>query len=185
MRPTSSLLGVAAAALTLATALAGVSAPGTASAGATPPSGTAVPAGPAPGSPVPSSPPPSSPVPSDPAPSSPVPGNPAPSGTACTVRYSAYTWDTYLTSSITIVNTGVTTITAWRLTFPLPAGQRITTGWNAVYSPSSGTVTARGHDDHVTIGPGGAIAIGFVADHTGDTGSPSSFTLNGTPCALG
>jgi cellulase/cellobiase CelA1 len=114
-----------------------------------------------------------------------VPSSPAPSGAACTVRYSAYTWDTYLTSSITIVNTGATTITAWRLTFPLPPGQRITTGWNAVYSPSSGTVTARGHDDNVTIGPGGAIAIGFVADHTGDTGSPSSFTLNGTPCALG
>ncbi|MEU7959349.1 cellulose binding domain-containing protein [Micromonospora humida] len=165
MRPTSSLLGVAAAALTLAAALAGVSAPGTASAGTTPPSGTAVPASPPPSSPVPSSPP--------------------PSGAACTVRYSAYTWDTYLTSSITITNTGVTTITSWRLTFPLPPGQRITTGWNAVYSPSSGTVTARGHDDHVTIGPGGAIAIGFVADHTGDTGSPSSFTLNGTPCALG
>ncbi|WP_431920212.1 cellulose binding domain-containing protein [Micromonospora wenchangensis] len=155
MRPKNSLLGVAAAAVTLAAALYGVSAPTTASAGTTPPSSTA------------------------------VPGSPPPSGAACTVRYSAYTWDTYLTSSITVTNTGVTTITSWRLTFPLPTGQRITTGWNAVYSPSSGTVTARGHDDHVTIGPGGAIAIGFVADHTGDTGGPSSFTLNGTPCALG
>ncbi|OWV11069.1 hypothetical protein B5D80_04910 [Micromonospora wenchangensis] len=166
MRPKSSLLGAAAAAaVTLAAALGGVGAPTTASAGTTPSSSTA--------------------VPGSPAPSTAVPGSPPPSGAACTVRYSAYTWDTYLTSSITITNTGVTTITSWRLTFPLPTGQRITTGWNAVYSPSSGTVTARGHDDHVTIGPGGAIAIGFVADHTGDTGSPTSFTLNGTPCALG
>ncbi|GHJ08597.1 hypothetical protein TPA0907_29640 [Micromonospora humidisoli] len=160
MRPKSSLSAAAAAAVTLAVALGGVSAPTTAVAGTTPPASSA-------GS------------------SSAVPGSPPPSGVACTVRYSAYTWDTYLTSSITGTNTGVTTITSWRLTFPLPTGQRITTGWNAVYSPSSGTVTARGHDDHVTIGPGGAIAIGYVADHTGDTGSPSSFTLNGTPCALG
>ncbi|MEV0941947.1 cellulose binding domain-containing protein [Micromonospora wenchangensis] len=166
MRPKSSLPGAAAAAaVTLAAALGGVGAPTTASAATTPPSSTA--------------------VPDSPAPSTAVPGSPPPSGAACTVRYSAYTWDTYLTSSITITNTGVTTITSWRLTFPLPTGQHITTGWNAVYSPSSGTVTARGHDDYVTIGPGGAIAIGFVADHTGDTGSPTSFTLNGTPCALG
>ncbi|QDY09349.1 hypothetical protein FJK98_21115 [Micromonospora sp. HM134] len=154
MRLTSSLLGAAAAVVTLAAALDAVSAPTAASAGTTPPSGTA------------------------------VPSSPPPSGAACTVRYSVYTWDTYLTSSITVTNTGVTTITSWRLTFPLPTGQRITTGWNAVYSPSSGTVTARGLDDHVTIGPGASIAIGFVADHTGDTGSPSAFTLNGTPCAL-
>ncbi|MGX4655036.1 cellulose binding domain-containing protein [Micromonospora sp. SCSIO 07396] len=160
MRPKSSLSAAAAAAVTLAVALGGVSAPTTAVAGTTPPASSAGSGGA-------------------------VPGSPPPSGVACTVRYSAYTWDTYLTSSITVTNTGVTTITSWRLTFPLPTGQRITTGWNAVYSPSSGTVTARGHDDHVTIGPGGAIAIGYVADHTGDTGSPSSFTLNGTPCALG
>ncbi|MFY1585223.1 cellulose binding domain-containing protein [Micromonospora sp. WMMD734] len=170
MRPKSSLSAAAAAAVTLAVALGGVSAPTTAVAGTTPPASSAGSGGAVPGSPPPSS---------------AVPGSPPPSGVACTVRYSAYTWDTYLTSSITVTNTGVTTITSWRLTFPLPTGQRITTGWNAVYSPSSGTVTARGHDDHVTIGPGGAIAIGYVADHTGDTGSPSSFTLNGTPCALG
>lgn len=155
MRPKSSLLGVAAAAVTLAAALDGVSAPRTVPASMTPPPSTA------------------------------VPSSPPPTGAACNVRYSVYTWDTGLTSSITITNTGVTTITSWVLKFPLPSGQRITTAWNAVYSPSSGTVTARGLDDQVTIGPGGAIAIGFVADHSGGTGSPSWFTLNGTPCSLG
>ncbi|MEU1755624.1 cellulose binding domain-containing protein [Micromonospora matsumotoense] len=165
MRPKSSLLGVAAAAVTLAAALDGVSAPRTVPASMTPPPSTA--------------------VPSSPPPSSLPPSSPPPSGAACNVRYSVYTWDTGLTSSITITNTGVTTITSWVLKFPLPSGQRITTAWNAVYSPSSGKVTARGLDDHVTIGPGGAIAIGFVADHSGGTGSPSWFTLNGTPCSLG
>ena len=165
MRLKSSLLGVAAAAVTLAAAIDGASASTTAQAGMTPSPSTA-------------------PPPSTALPSSPPPSSPPPTGAACTVRYSVYTWDTGLTSSITITNTGVTTITSWRLAFPLPAGQRITTGWNAVYSPSSGNVTARGLDDHVIIGPGASIAIGFVAEHTGGTGSPSSFTLNGTSCSL-
>jgi cellulase/cellobiase CelA1 len=155
MRLKSSLLGVAAAAVTLAAALDGASAPATVPASTAPPASTA------------------------------APTNPPPTGAACNVRYSVYTWDTGLTSSITITNTGATTITSWVLKFPLPAGQRITSGWNAVYSPFSGKVTARGLDDHVIIGPGAAIAIGFVATHTGGTGSPSSFTLNGTPCSLG
>ncbi|SCF27949.1 Cellulose binding domain-containing protein [Micromonospora matsumotoense] len=182
MRLKSSLLGVAAAAVTLAAAIDGASASTTAPAGMTPPPSTAPSpsTAPPPGTALPSSPTPSSPTPSDSTPSS-----PPPTGAACTVRYSVYTWDTGLTSSITITNTGVTTITSWRLAFPLPAGQRITAGWNAVYSPSSGNVTARGLDDHVIIGPGASIAIGFVAEHTGGTGSPSSFTLNGTSCSLG
>lgn len=168
MRLKNSLLGVATAAVMLAAA----SAPATVSASTAlastglPPSTALVPSG-------------------APSTSTAVPTNPPPTGAACNVRYSAYTWDTYLTSSITITNTGATTITPWVLEFPLPAGQHITTGWNAVYSPPSGEVTARGLDDHVIIGPGAAIAIGFVATHTGDTGSPSSFTLNGTPCTLG
>jgi cellulase/cellobiase CelA1 len=179
MRLKSSLLGVAAAAVTLAATLDGASAPATTvPAGTTPQPGSA--------SPPASAPPPSSAPPASTAPpGSTPPTSPPPTGAACNVRYSVYTWDTHLTSSITITNTGAATITSWALTFPLPAGQRITTGWNAVYSPTSGRATARGLDDHVTIGPGGAIAIGFVADHTGDTGSPSSFALNGTPCSIG
>ncbi|MFI9639034.1 cellulose binding domain-containing protein [Micromonospora sp. NPDC051925] len=161
MRLKSSLLGVAAAAVTLAAALDGAGTPTTVPVSMTPSPGSAPP------------------------PSTAVPTSPPPSGAACNVRYSVYTWDTGLTSSITITNTGLTTVTSWRLKFPLPAGQHITTGWNAVYSPSSGEVTVRGLDDHVIIGPGAAIAIGFVATHTGDTDSPSSFALNGTPCSLG
>ncbi|WBB80061.1 cellulose binding domain-containing protein [Micromonospora sp. WMMD882] len=125
------------------------------------------------------------PASSTPPASSAAPTDPPPTGAACDVRYSAYVWDTYLTSSITVTNTGATTITSWALRFTLPTGQRITSHWNAVYSPVSGRVTARGLDDHVSIGPGGAIVIGSVATHTGDTSVPSSFTLNGTPCSLG
>ena len=42
----------------------------------------------------------------------------------------------------------------------LPAGQTITSGWNATYAPASGAVTAR------------------------NAARPAAFALNGTPCAV-
>lgn len=35
------------------------------------------------------------------------------------------------------------------------------------------------------IPPGGSTNIGFQATHTGDTGSPAVFTLNGATCLAG
>ena len=68
--------------------------------------------------------------------------------------------------------------------FTLPSGQTITSGWNATYSPASGQVTATNASYNASIPPGGSTGIGFQATHTGNTGSPPSFTLNGTACAV-
>ncbi|GAB2895854.1 hypothetical protein GCM10027074_74290 [Streptomyces deserti] len=68
--------------------------------------------------------------------------------------------------------------------FTLPGGQTITSGWNAQYSPASGRVTARNISHNATIAPGASVDIGFQADHTGNTAPPSSYTLNGAPCAV-
>lgn len=37
---------------------------------------------------------------------------------------------------------------------------------------------------HATIQPGAATTIGFQATHTGDSGRPASFTLNGAMCTV-
>ncbi len=105
-------------------------------------------------------------------------------GTACRVTYTVNAWNTGLTASITIANTGSTAINGWSLVFTLPGGQTITSGWNATYSPTSGQVTARNVSYNAGIGPNGSTGIGFQATHTGSTGRPSSFTLNGTVCAI-
>ena len=84
--------------------------------------------------------------------------------------------------SITITNTGTTTINGWSLVFTLPAGQTIISGWNANYVPTSGQVTASNLHYNATIPPNGSTTIGFQANHTGNTGRPSAFTLNGQPC---
>ncbi|PWI20338.1 cellulose-binding protein [Streptomyces sp. Act143] len=107
---------------------------------------------------------------------------PEPEPAACRVTTGVNAWNTGLTSSITLTNTGDTAIDGWSLAFTLPAGQTITSGWNATYSPTSGQVTARNVAYNATIAPGASVDLGFQATHTGDTAPPGSYTLNGTAC---
>ncbi|WFE27097.1 PHB depolymerase family esterase [Solwaraspora sp. WMMD791] len=111
------------------------------------------------------------------------PTTPPPSG-ACRVTYGVNAWNNGLVASVTIANTGSSAINGWSLAFTLPSGQTITSGWNATYSPTSGAVTARNVSYNATIPPNGSQSIGFQATHTGNSGRPTSFTLNGTPCAV-
>ncbi|MGC9671206.1 PHB depolymerase family esterase [Planosporangium sp. 12N6] len=110
------------------------------------------------------------------------PSSPPATGGGCRITYTTNTWNTGLTATITIANTASSTVNGWSLVFTLPSGQTITSGWNATYSPTSGQVTARNASYNGTIAPGGSVGIGFQATHTGNTGNPTSFTLNGQAC---
>ncbi|MFI1506127.1 cellulose binding domain-containing protein [Streptomyces sp. NPDC020597] len=109
--------------------------------------------------------------------------DPSPAPATCRVTATVNAWNTGLTSSIAIANTGTTAIDGWSLQFTLPAGQTVTSGWNAAYAPAAGQVTARNVAHNATIAPGASVDIGFQATHTGNTAPPSSYTLNGTACA--
>ncbi|MGW7268480.1 extracellular catalytic domain type 1 short-chain-length polyhydroxyalkanoate depolymerase [Streptomyces sp. NPDC054842] len=110
---------------------------------------------------------------------------PEPAPGACRVGYTVNAWNNGLTATITLTNTGTAAVRDWSLAFTLPAGQTITSGWGAAYSPGSGTVTARGLSYNSTLPAGAGTQIGFQASHSGDTGKPASFTLNGAPCTTG
>ncbi|GAB2962760.1 hypothetical protein GCM10027184_07900 [Saccharothrix stipae] len=105
-------------------------------------------------------------------------------GNGCRVAYTVSAWNTGLTTAVTITNTGSTAVNGWSLAFTLPGGQTITNGWNATYSPTSGAVTARNATHNAAIAPNASVGIGFQANHTGDTGEPPSFTLNGAACTV-
>jgi poly(hydroxyalkanoate) depolymerase family esterase len=105
---------------------------------------------------------------------------PQPSGCKVTVTTSA--WNTGLTASVTITNTGSTAINGWKLGFTLPGGQTITNGWGATYAPASGAVTATNAAYNGTLAPGASVSIGYQANHSGNSASPGAFTLNGTAC---
>jgi lysophospholipase L1-like esterase len=113
---------------------------------------------------------------------SPRPSGAGPGG--CRVTYTSNAWNTGLTTNITIANTSATAVDGWALTFTLPSGQTITSGWNATYSPVSGAVTARNVSYNAGIPAGGSTSIGFQAGHTGNSSSPTAFALNGTTCTV-
>ncbi|MEV4315523.1 PHB depolymerase family esterase [Actinocrispum sp. NPDC049592] len=108
---------------------------------------------------------------------------PPPQPGSCTVAVTVNPWNNGMTESLTITNTGTTSINGWSLAFTLPNGQTITSGWNATYSPSAGQVTARNVTFNSVIAPNSSVTIGFQATHTGDTAKPNSFALNGMSCA--
>ncbi|MEV6814114.1 PHB depolymerase family esterase [Micromonospora sp. NPDC051296] len=132
----------------------------------------------------PSSPPPTSTPSPTITPTTPPPTPTVPPGAGCRIGYAVNAWNTGLTAEVTITNTGSTAVNGWSLAFALPGGQTITNGWNATYSPTSGAVTARNVSYNGTIAANGSVSIGFQANHTGNSGRPTSFTLNGTPCSV-
>ncbi|GAA3800266.1 hypothetical protein GCM10022226_19780 [Sphaerisporangium flaviroseum] len=110
---------------------------------------------------------------------------PTPGTGACRVTYTMNTWNNGFTTAVTVANTGGSTVNTWSLQFTLPAGQTVTSAWNATISPASGQVTARNVAHNATIAPGTSASFGFQATHTGGTGRPASFSLNGTNCTVG
>jgi glucuronoarabinoxylan endo-1,4-beta-xylanase len=120
--------------------------------------------------------------PTTPTPATPTPTPTAGGGTAPRVSYTMSTWSSGFTATISITNTGPSTINGWTLQFTLPTGQTITSGWNATYTPASGQVSATNVSYNGTLAPGATTDIGFQATHTGNTAEPSAFTLNGVPC---
>jgi poly(hydroxyalkanoate) depolymerase family esterase len=117
-------------------------------------------------------------------PPDPGPG-PDPTPGACRIGWTTSAWNAGLTATVTITNTGTAPVSGWTLAFTLPAGQTITSGWGASYSPSSGALTARNLTYNGTLAAGASTQIGLQASHTGNTAKPASFTLNGAPCSTG
>ncbi|MFJ1970129.1 PHB depolymerase family esterase [Streptomyces sp. NPDC087903] len=110
---------------------------------------------------------------------------PQPQPGACKVTAGTNAWNTGLTASVTITNTGTTAVAAWQLGFTLPAGQTITNGWGATYAPASGAVTATNASYNGALAPNASVTIGYQAGHTGNSAAPAVFTLNGKACTTG
>ncbi len=109
---------------------------------------------------------------------------PQPQPGACKVTATTSAWSTGLTGSVTLTNTGTTSINGWQLGFTLPAGQTITNGWGATYAPASGAVTATNAAYNATLAANGSVTIGYQANHSGNSAAPAAFTLNGTVCTV-
>ncbi|MEU0071853.1 PHB depolymerase family esterase [Streptomyces sp. NPDC006332] len=107
---------------------------------------------------------------------------PQPQPGGCRVTATTNAWSTGLTGSVTLTNTGTTSVNGWNLGFTLPSGQTITNGWGATYAPASGSVTATNVAYNGTIAPNASVTIGYQANHAGNSAAPTGFQLNGKAC---
>jgi acetylxylan esterase len=121
----------------------------------------------------------------------PPPPPPPPPGGACTVEYSVNPWNTGLTAQVKVSNATSAAISGWSLVFTLPSGQTVTSSWGASLSPTSGQVTATPASYNTPINANSSVSFGLQANHTGNTGEPTSFTVKregevggGTACTV-
>ncbi|MFY1695516.1 GH12 family glycosyl hydrolase domain-containing protein [Solwaraspora sp. WMMA2101] len=115
----------------------------------------------------------------------PPPTTPPPGSGACRVSYTPNTWNSGFTAEVRITNTGSGTVNGWTLAYQLPAGQSITSSWNATVSQSGSSVTARNIAWNGTLAPGATASFGYQGTYSGSYSSPTNFTLNGTSCTTG
>jgi endoglucanase len=110
---------------------------------------------------------------------------PLPGGT-CSVHYTVTNqWPTGFGATITIKNTGTTSINGWSLKFTFAAGQTITQLWDGVVSQSAGAVTVTNASYNGTIAPNATVQPGFNGTWNASSNpAPTAYTLNGSACTI-
>ncbi|MFI8763473.1 glycoside hydrolase family 9 protein [Streptomyces sp. NPDC053792] len=103
---------------------------------------------------------------------------------ACAVTYTtSAVWSTGFTATVTVKNTGPSAVDGWQLAWTYPAGQHVTSAWNATVTQNGTTAVARNADWNRTIAPGATASFGVQGTYSGTNPSPTAFTLNGSACA--
>ncbi|PZF82865.1 cellulose-binding domain-containing protein, partial [Micromonospora endophytica] len=104
----------------------------------------------------------------------------------CQVTYAVSgQWSGGFQGDVTIRNTGTSAINGWTLRWSFANGQQLNQAWNTSYTQSGTQVTATNVAYNGAISPGASVSFGFIASWTGSNTTPTAFTLNGSPCALG
>ncbi|WP_328557859.1 cellulase family glycosylhydrolase [Streptomyces sp. NBC_00358] len=84
--------------------------------------------------------------------------------TGCTATYKVSSdWGSGFNADITVTNTGSATTKSWQVTWDWPGSQTVSSMWNASYSQTGKTVTARNADHNGAIAPGASAGFGFGA----------------------
>lgn len=93
-------------------------------------------------------------------------------------------WGSGFAGQFTIVNDTNTTVTSWTMTFDMPAGETVTSLWNASYTSSGNHYTVTSPSWASPLAPGAsADPVGFDASAPGTVTAPANCLMNGAPCA--
>lgn len=134
--------------------------------------------------PTPTTPAPTSPAPtptSTPPTSTPAgPPTTAPAAPACRAQVSQQAWPGGYLAQVTVLN-GSTVRSPWTVTFTVPPGGTLHTGWNATVSLKGTTATAVAPAWNRELSAGEEISIGLVASGPSSP-KPSQVRVNGIAC---
>lgn len=83
-------------------------------------------------------------------------------------------WTGGYQATVTVANTGSSTINSWTVGLNLVSGQTITSLWNGVNSGTSGAITVKNAAYNGTIGAGSSTTFGYTAN--GSATAPSSIS---------
>ncbi|HEV2342686.1 MAG TPA: glycoside hydrolase family 11 protein [Actinocrinis sp.] len=124
----------------------------------------------------PSSAPPSTTPPSTKPPTSSPPSTPPGGPGTCKATYSVVSsWTGGFQATVTVANSGSSTINSWTVPLTLASGQTITQLWNGTNSGTSGAITVKNAAYNGTLAPGASTTFGFTANGNGAT-APSSIS---------
>jgi len=107
-------------------------------------------------------------------PTSAAPSTPAGGPGSCKATYSVVSsWSGGYQATVTVANSGSSTLSGWTVGLTLASGQSITSLWNGVNSGTSGAVTVKNASYNGAIAAGGSTTFGFTANGSGSA-SPTT-----------
>ncbi|MFI8875531.1 glycoside hydrolase family 48 protein [Streptomyces sp. NPDC055243] len=101
----------------------------------------------------------------------------------CSVDYKTNDWGSGFTADLTITNRGSAAIDGWSLTYSYSGNQKLANGWNAAWSQSGKSITAKSLAYNAKIAPGAAATTGAQFTYSGANSAPTDFAVNGSTCA--
>ncbi|WP_315094660.1 glycosyl hydrolase family 18 protein [uncultured Cellulomonas sp.] len=96
---------------------------------------------------------------------------------------SAGDWGNGHQVNVKVTNAGTTVVNGWTIEFDLPAGDTISSSWDADVTRSGSHYTAKNKSWAATLAPGASLTWGYVA--TGPFKSPTTCSINGVACTGG
>jgi cellulase/cellobiase CelA1 len=93
-------------------------------------------------------------------------------------------WSGGFQADVKLSNTGTTTWNGWSLGWSFPNGQTVSQLWNAEYTQSGATVTAKNVNWNANVTAGSSVSFGFTGTSSGTNGKPAAFKLGDQSCTV-
>lgn len=108
-----------------------------------------------------------------------------PAATSCKVTYTKHAeWPGGFLSTVTVKNTGTSTVNGWTLRWAFPGGQSVNGAWAVTTTQSGPFVSAASMSWDAKITPGNSVIFGFIGNPgIAANPDPTHFTLNNSPCS--